>query len=254
MIKTMTANQKMAELFQRDKSTISRHIFYVFESGEPKQDPCSAKFAIRQFLQPRRKRLLKFGSRLLLPGGKRTHRPRQRRLPEKEIRMPSGTIRMRDEEPVRDIFQKTIVRQPFTLELYAQVHLLIATCARSCSENYRSSHLESRFGRTLRSQVFQTLTKARVYMTIISDFNGTAYQKEHLSLKIRRKIRHILREISFKAHPKRPSCQICNPAGPAASTEKADRRRNNRDLFWQKMSNSIMNQQIERADKRAHNL
>lgn len=76
---------------------------------------------------------------------------------------------MRDEEPVRDIFQKTIVRQPFTLELYAQVHLLIATCARSCSENYRSSHLESRFGRTLRSQVFQTLTKARVYMTIISE-------------------------------------------------------------------------------------
>lgn len=44
MIKTMTANQKMAELFQRDKSTISRHIFYVFESGEPEQDPCSAKF------------------------------------------------------------------------------------------------------------------------------------------------------------------------------------------------------------------
>ena len=37
MIKTMTANQKMAELFQRDKSTISRHIFYVFESGEPVQ-------------------------------------------------------------------------------------------------------------------------------------------------------------------------------------------------------------------------
>lgn len=71
MIKTMTANQKMAELFQCDKSTISRHIRNVSESGEPKQDPCSAKFATRQFLQPRRKRLLKFGSRLLLPGGKR---------------------------------------------------------------------------------------------------------------------------------------------------------------------------------------
>ncbi len=59
MIKTMTANQKMAELFQRNKSTISRHIRNVFESGEPKQDPCSAKFAIWQFLQPRRKRMLK---------------------------------------------------------------------------------------------------------------------------------------------------------------------------------------------------
>lgn len=40
MIKTMTANQKMAELFQRDKSTTSRHIRNVFESREPKQDPC----------------------------------------------------------------------------------------------------------------------------------------------------------------------------------------------------------------------
>ena len=68
MIKTMTANQKMAELFQRNKSTISRHIFYVFESGEPEQDLCSAKFAIRQFLQPRRKRLLKSGVRQ--PAGK----------------------------------------------------------------------------------------------------------------------------------------------------------------------------------------
>ena len=69
MIKTMTANQKMAELFQRNKSTISRHIFYVFESGEPKQDPCSAKFAIQQFLQPRRKRLLRSGARQ--PGRRR---------------------------------------------------------------------------------------------------------------------------------------------------------------------------------------
>ena len=38
MIKTMTANQKMAELFQRNKSTISRQIFYVFESGELEAD------------------------------------------------------------------------------------------------------------------------------------------------------------------------------------------------------------------------
>lgn len=70
MIKTMTANQKMAELFQRNKSTISRHIFYFYvsESGEPEQDPCSAKFAIRQFLLPRRKRLLKSGVRQ--PAGK----------------------------------------------------------------------------------------------------------------------------------------------------------------------------------------
>ena len=30
MIKTMTANQKMAELFQRNKSTISRHIRNVW--------------------------------------------------------------------------------------------------------------------------------------------------------------------------------------------------------------------------------
>ena len=36
MIKTMTANQKMAELFQRNKAIISRQIFYVFESGEQK--------------------------------------------------------------------------------------------------------------------------------------------------------------------------------------------------------------------------
>ena len=36
MIKTMTANQKMAELFQRNKSTISRHIRNVFESGKQK--------------------------------------------------------------------------------------------------------------------------------------------------------------------------------------------------------------------------
>lgn len=47
MIKTMTANQKMAELFQHNKSTISRHIFYFYvsESGEPKQDPAVAFFA-----------------------------------------------------------------------------------------------------------------------------------------------------------------------------------------------------------------
>lgn len=68
MIKTMTANQKMAELFQRNKSTISRHIRNVSESGEPEQDPCSAKFAIRQFQQPRRKRLLRSGARQ--PAGK----------------------------------------------------------------------------------------------------------------------------------------------------------------------------------------
>ena len=43
MIKTMTANQKMAELFQRNKSTTSRHIRNVSESGEPKQDPCTAR-------------------------------------------------------------------------------------------------------------------------------------------------------------------------------------------------------------------
>lgn len=35
--------------------------------------------------------------------------------------MPSGTIRMCDEEPVRDIFHKTIDLQLFTLEPYAQV-------------------------------------------------------------------------------------------------------------------------------------
>lgn len=45
MIKTMTANQKMAELLQRNKSTISRHIRNVSESGEPKQDPAVAFFA-----------------------------------------------------------------------------------------------------------------------------------------------------------------------------------------------------------------
>ena len=38
MIKTMAANREMAELFQRNKSTISRHIFYVFESGEMNPD------------------------------------------------------------------------------------------------------------------------------------------------------------------------------------------------------------------------
>ena len=66
----------------------------------------------------------------------------------------------------RDIFRKTIDRQPFTFEPYAQVRLREATCARSCSENHRSSLLESRLGRILRSQVFRTLTKACVYMTI----------------------------------------------------------------------------------------
>ena len=45
MIKTMTANQKMAELFQRNKSTISRHIFYVFEPGEPEAESVAAFFA-----------------------------------------------------------------------------------------------------------------------------------------------------------------------------------------------------------------
>ena len=73
---------------------------------------------------------------------------------------------MCDEEPVRDIFHKTIDLQLFTLEPYAQVRLRKATCARSCSENHRSSLLESRLGRILRSQVFRTLTKACVYMTI----------------------------------------------------------------------------------------
>ena len=43
MIKTLTANQKMAELFQRNKSTISRYIFYVFESVEMKPDSVVAK-------------------------------------------------------------------------------------------------------------------------------------------------------------------------------------------------------------------
>ena len=45
MIKTMTANQKMAELFQRNKSTISRHIRNVFESGEPEAESVVAFFA-----------------------------------------------------------------------------------------------------------------------------------------------------------------------------------------------------------------
>ena len=44
MIKTMTANQKMAELFQRNKSTISMHIFYFYvsESGKLRQDSAVA--------------------------------------------------------------------------------------------------------------------------------------------------------------------------------------------------------------------
>lgn len=41
----MTANQKMAELFQRNKSTISRHIFYVSESGESEAESVVAFFA-----------------------------------------------------------------------------------------------------------------------------------------------------------------------------------------------------------------
>ncbi len=47
MIKTMTANQKMAELFQRNKSTISRHIFYFYvsESGESEAESVVAFFA-----------------------------------------------------------------------------------------------------------------------------------------------------------------------------------------------------------------
>ena len=40
----LTADQ-MAELFQRNKSTISRHIKNVFESGELKQDSVVAKNA-----------------------------------------------------------------------------------------------------------------------------------------------------------------------------------------------------------------
>ena len=40
----LTADQ-MAELFQRNKSTISRHIKNVFESGELKPDPVVAFFA-----------------------------------------------------------------------------------------------------------------------------------------------------------------------------------------------------------------
>ena len=48
MIKTMTANREMAELFQRNKSTISRHIFYVFESGEMNPDSVVAFFATVQ--------------------------------------------------------------------------------------------------------------------------------------------------------------------------------------------------------------
>ena len=47
MIRTMTANQKMAELFQRNKSTTSRHIFYFYvsESGEPEAESIVAFFA-----------------------------------------------------------------------------------------------------------------------------------------------------------------------------------------------------------------
>ena len=49
MIKTMTANQKMAELFQRNKSTISRHIRNVFESG--KQKPIHLLLFLQQMPQ-----------------------------------------------------------------------------------------------------------------------------------------------------------------------------------------------------------
>lgn len=45
MIKTMTANQKMAELFQSNKSTISRHIRNVFKSGKPEAESVVAFFA-----------------------------------------------------------------------------------------------------------------------------------------------------------------------------------------------------------------
>ena len=86
------------------------------------------------------------------------------------IHMPSSAIRRCNEEPVRCTFQKTIDLQLFTLEPYAQVRLRKATYARSCSENHRSSHLENRFGRILRSQVFRTLTKACVYMTIFPKY------------------------------------------------------------------------------------
>lgn len=44
MIKTMTANQKMAELFQRNKSIISRHIRNVSESGESEAESIVAFF------------------------------------------------------------------------------------------------------------------------------------------------------------------------------------------------------------------
>ena len=49
MIKTMTANQKMAELFQRNKSTISRHIRNVFKSG--KQKPIHLLLFLQQLPQ-----------------------------------------------------------------------------------------------------------------------------------------------------------------------------------------------------------
>ena len=39
---------QMAELFQRDKSVISKHIRNVFAEGELKQEPTVAKFATVQ--------------------------------------------------------------------------------------------------------------------------------------------------------------------------------------------------------------
>ena len=39
---------QMAELFQRDKSTISRHIKNIFEEGELEENRTVAKFAIVQ--------------------------------------------------------------------------------------------------------------------------------------------------------------------------------------------------------------
>ena len=40
---------QMAELFQRDKSTISRHIKNIFEEGELQRNSVVAKFATTEF-------------------------------------------------------------------------------------------------------------------------------------------------------------------------------------------------------------
>lgn len=40
--------EQMAELFQRDKSTVSRHIKNIFSEGELKQEATVAKFATVQ--------------------------------------------------------------------------------------------------------------------------------------------------------------------------------------------------------------